>query len=200
MVQALAEKSRFYHIEKVAPPGTVYVAAVSPTIARRVLRGEEPGTAPLAIDLHPSLRGTRLRDVAWAELYPLIGPRVVQVLRHIGATGWSVRPLSVPDELDVLRDYGALVVHGRGGPVGPCREHSSVVGDKPGSPMLKVRGWCLDPDAWDGSDLWLQPNGASLLIATRKVRDAFRRAKVTGVRLVDLCEIESLVSRDRFRI
>lgn len=200
MAQRLAEKGRFYYVEMVAPPGSVYVAAVSVAIARRVKRGEEPGTEPLAIELHPSLRGTRLRDVVWAELYPLIGPRVVQILCDVGATGWSVRPLSVPDELDVLRDYGALVVHGRGGHIGPCREYSSIVLDKPGSPLLDVKGWCLDPEEWDGSDLWLQPAGVSHLIVTRRVRDAFRRAKVTGVRLVDLCELVSLVSREKFKI
>lgn len=201
MAQRLAEKGRFYYVEKGAPPGAIYVAAVSDAAGLRVLRGEEPGSAPLAIDLHPSLRGTRLRDVVWAELYPLIGPRVVQILRDVGATGWSVRPISVPDELEVLRDYGALVVHGRGGHIGPCREYSSIVLDKPGSPLLDVKGWCLDLDEWDGSDVWSQRAGGSQIIVTRRVRDAFKRAKVTGIRrLTDLCEKESLVSREKFTI
>jgi hypothetical protein len=199
-VTALAEKGRFYYVESVAPGGSVYVAAQDGDLAARSLRGEEPGDAPLRIKLHPSLRGTRLRDVVWAELYPLLGPRVQQVLRDIQATGWSVRPISVPQELHMLRDYGAMVIHGRGGRIGPCREHSLIIGDKPGSPLLKVKGWCLDPREWDGSDFWVQPDRVSHKIATRKVRDALRKAKVTGLKFVDLSELETLVSRDTFRI
>ena len=70
--------------------------------------------------------------------------------------------------------------------------------DKPppaprGKPYQVLRGFYFNDDAWDGSDLCTADRTAHV-IATARVVDVFKRARIGNVRFVRLDEYEQAVS------
>ena len=176
------DTGEFFHMANSQATVATYLTTEA-RFADTAYRGECALSLPLPVSRHLVPGGGRLLDVLWAELRPLMSPRAVAVLKGINATGWTTRPVLASPEVSMVREYRALVVTGRGGEVTPCARHPELA---PEAENSIIRGWCFDPNEWDGSDLWLQRSGAMLLIVSARVAAAFRKAKVSGVRLIDV--------------
>lgn len=179
----MPDKGEFFHMANSQATVATYLRT-EPGFADTAYRGECALSLPLPVSRHLVPGGGRLLDVLWAELRPLLSPRAVAVLKAINATGWTTRPVLASPEVSMVSEYRALVVTGRGGEVTPFARHPELAPATENSAI--IRGWCFDPNEWDGSDLWLQRSGAMLLIVSARVAAAFRKAKVSGVRLIDV--------------
>ncbi len=152
-------------------------------------RGEQ--RFEVAVGPHRGVFGKVLRDVVWAEAYPLLSPQVMNVLREASLTGWttySCRLLpGVPAELAA---YQGLAVTGRCDKVRIDREHSEIVVDP--DPYRRghfYRGLYVDRASWDGSDFVMSAEGGVQLVVTGRVVKAFKAARISNIRFVPVEEV-----------
>ena len=184
MAFRLPDKAEYFHLSDSMASAAMQLTT-EPRFADLAFRGECAGDLPLPVSRSTDKpRARRLMDIAWAENRPLLSPRTIRVLERVGASGWTTRQVDPSSEVPEVIDYRALVVVGRGGEVGPCVGCSEI--ERETESTWFTRGWCLDRDEWDGSDLWLQRNGACLLILSARVALAFRRARISGCLLSDI--------------
>lgn len=132
---------------------------VAPSVGvkgNELLSGEYLGPLPLAAVIR--YRGTvgDLIGTYWANVF-LVSDRLSKAMRKLRLSGWRTLPVSVKDEPDLDNRLALLVITGRAGPVyGACGQ------TRPG---VDVIGQYLDPNEWDGSDLFLPANRRSILVA-----------------------------------
>jgi hypothetical protein len=108
----------------------------------------------------------------WGIVY-LVSEKMVTVLSESGMTGWRVTPVEIADGQPIRR-LSLLTVTGRCGPIygqsGVWRE---------GLPQL---GQFLEPESWDGSDLFVPDNENGILL-TPRCASVLRRARLRNLRL-----------------
>jgi len=187
---------RFYALGERFTRGTFRVHAL----------GELPGGDPLGLTrgeistqepvcFHHD-EGSRLKDHIGTTqaLLHLVSDRFVGVLE--GFSGWRAYPVEVYDkDGELVPGYHGLAMTGRCGPIDD--DLSPVMVLPPPVPQGKamphrigIRFW---PETWDGSDLFM-PEGRGWVLVTQEVRDALTAAKITGIDLDRISEIELLLS------
>lgn len=121
----------------------------------------------------------------------LISPRIVDVLKSIGATGW--RPVSAavfgPKE-EPIEGYSWLAVTSR--PVAIDYSQSEFIREF--GPSDELRGLYFVASDWDGSDVFAGTETRDVF-ATSRVRDALIKAKVTGILWKELMSLTILPLR-----
>jgi hypothetical protein len=187
---------RFYAIGERFARGTFRVHSL----------GALPGGDPLALtrgEVEPKEpvrfhhdEGSRVKDhigTTWALLH-LVSDRFIRALD--GFSGWRTYPVEVYDTGgDLIAGYQGLAVSGRCGPIDD--ELSPVMVLPPPVPQgaamphrIGIRFW---PETWDGSDVFM-PENTGWVLVTQEVRDALTAAKITGIELDRITEIELLLS------
>jgi hypothetical protein len=136
---------------------------------------------PLHIARHQYLRGARVLDVVWAELLPLISPRLQALLEESAVSGWATYPVVVEQDLSALQGYRALGITGRCRRVAFIEDERHVVERADG--FAVVKGLEIDTSTWDGADLFMGSD-SGFVIATGRVRALFKRAKIGNVSFV----------------
>ncbi len=171
-----------YHFDLVADPEF--------DLTKLVL-GERQLAAPLALRRMSGSTAADLMGTTWATMH-VISDRFAALLRSVAPTGWSTFPV----ELRLrggqpMSGYRGLSITGRTGPIE--EELGLDVILPPASPnglaVAGTRGWCFEPDTWDGSDVFT-PKGAAAFCVTESVADALRTAGISGLRLERMSEIE----------
>ena len=114
-----------------------------------------------------------------------VSDRVINLLRDGGFTGWDSYPVEVYlKDGSKLDGYQGLMVTGSCGALNPSiPEPIDVVGyywEGVSWPFLK--GFPLDIASWDGTDIF-RPDDLSVIIISRRLRDAFKQAKISNVNL-----------------
>ncbi len=122
----------------------------------------------------------------------VMSDRFTAHLRSVAPTGWSTFPVELRLRGDQpMSGYRGLSITGRTGPI--KEELGLDVILPPASPnglaVAGTRGWCFEPDTWDGSDVFT-PEGAAAFCVTEPVADALRTAGISGLRLERMFEIE----------
>jgi hypothetical protein len=168
--------------------------------------GEIPGGDALALtrgEVEPKEpvrfhhdEGSRIKDhigTTWALLH-LVSDGFISVLD--GFSGWRSYAIEVYDPRgELIPGYHGLAVTGRCGRIDD--ELSPVMVLPPPVPQgeamphrIGIRFW---PETWDGSDVFM-PDGSGWVLMTQEVRDALTGAKITGIELDRITEIELLLS------
>jgi hypothetical protein len=162
-----------------------------------LLRGERKLDQPLELK---ATAGGEATDFLWSQFTGItcISQRVADLLREHAVTGWSTYPVTVRGRKgEIIPGYSGLSFIGRAGDWD--RSRSQIVMWPPPTPTGKAveayRGIFFDERSWDGSDVFL---GGGTRVVTRKVRDIFKREKVSNVRLTPLPEVEVEVALDKY--
>jgi len=167
--------------------------------------GELPGGDALALtrgEIEPQEpvrfhrdEGSRIKDyigTTWA-LLALISDRFVGVLE--GFSGWQMYPVEIyAEDGKLVPGYQGLAVTGRCGPIdddlSPVMVLPPPVPEGEAMPhRIGIRFW---PETWDGSHVFM-PEGTGWVLVTQEVRDALTTAKITGIELHRITEIELLL-------
>jgi hypothetical protein len=136
-------------------------------------------TAPLQIERS---RGSKFPSpVTWVDISRLtVSSRVIEALRPF--SGWSTFPVTFVDV--PAADHVGLAVWGRSGPA--FMDESRQV---PKLHHVDLRGMFIDPETWDGSDIF-EPSARWGPIVTDEVRRAMNRAKIHNLQFVRMSEYE----------
>lgn len=123
----------------------------------------------------------------------IVSGRFVSVLRSVAATGWSLFPVELRLKADEpLPGYHGLSITGRAGPVQSELASDVIFRPFPGSaPAAGKRGWCFEPETWDGSDVFT-PDGHAALCVTEPVAEVLRASALTGLRTARMSDIEMI--------
>ncbi len=143
------------------------------------------------------LRGSTLRDFIWVEPHPVINDRVVELLSSHGLTGWTTYPVEILDRRgEIVRGYHGLAVTGRCQSIRIGKKYSNVVyKDYPGGTFPNYKGLYFSKDSWDGSDFLVAADGqGGWILVTERVRQLFRKNRVTNCRLTPIEDVEIAVS------
>jgi hypothetical protein len=139
--------------------------------------------------------GGQATDIMWSGFIPLfcISSRVVKVLEENKFTGWSLYPAKVFDHKgNELPDYHGFSVTSYAGKQDLRR--SEIITKPPmttnGEPYNVYKGFYFEDEKWDGSDIFRVYS--SHKIVTKKVKEAFKRAKIVNVMFTQLLEDETL--------
>lgn len=146
--------------------------------------------------------GGQATDFLWSGHVTLvcISPRVVELLRTCGCTGWSTYPVEVYDRKgELLPGYLGFSITGP-----ECKRdksRSQIIGKPiPGLPersMKVYKGLYFNEECWDGSDFfWIRYLNAKII--TEKVYRLFKKNKVRNIRMIPLPEAERDVLLDRY--
>jgi hypothetical protein len=102
----------------------------------------------------------------------LVSDRFLETLAREGLSGWQAVP--IPGLPDLGGPYSLLVITGRGGPA-----YGSDGIRFPGLPAL---GQFLDPEQWDGSDLFVVDRQVAIYI-TNAAAQRLARHRLTNLEL-----------------
>ena len=111
--------------------------------------------------------------------------RFFEMLKRIGATGWSDYPVILRSKQGVeCTGYRGLAVHGKTGKIVDSLSAKAVDLPKfPGCPACPALvGYLFEPHSWDGHDICLFENTLRLMI-TRRVARAIREEKFRGIEM-----------------
>lgn len=117
----------------------------------------------------------------------LISDNLLEILTDNQITGWRSYPVLVYDKKgNEIRGYNGFTVTGRGG------EMRFLIDKKELSRVESTKQYIQwDKSQWDGSDFfWVKP---MFLLATKKVRDVFKREKIKYLRLTPFSEYATIV-------
>jgi hypothetical protein len=124
-------------------------------------------------------------DVIWTTaVFPLlVSSRILAVLENNQISGWSTYPAKVTDRYgEACPDHCGLSVMGRCGTRDLSRS-VILLQQYPKGWFPHFEGHFFDESSWDGSDLFMEEDPRSgVMIATKKVVDAFRKAKISNIR------------------
>lgn len=158
--------ARPYRAEFVEPPPT----EISNMVA--ILRGTQP---PRWVFFRRSSGGAPA-DVIWTEIsfVFLVSERVVTALESAGLSGWTAYPVDVSDIADAR--YFGLAIRGRCG----ASQYSSGSGLR------------IDPETWDGSDVFMPDDESALIFLSEQGARVFREARVKNIMIVPFEEFDIL--------
>lgn len=148
--------------------------------------GEGAPAAALVFDRH---MGSRAVDFIQSSEVALrfMSPRMIEVLRSHGFTGWQTWPAEVHGKDGVLLPgYQGLAVTGRCG----GKDFSRLAPDDVVRPRVIVsyRATVFDLSKWSGHDFFA-PEGTLFSFVNRRVRDALVRANLKGLHLTPLTDL-----------
>lgn len=112
-----------------------------------------------------------------------------------GFSGWQTYPVEIFDQDgEQVPRYHGLAATGRCGPIDDLSPVMVLPPRFPGAEAMPNRiGLRFWPDTWDGSDVFCPDDGSALTLLTQEVCDALVAAKITGIDLDRITEIEQLV-------
>ncbi|HEX6700917.1 MAG TPA: hypothetical protein VF101_09330 [Gaiellaceae bacterium] len=144
-------------------------------------------------------QGSRLKDViGTTSATVLYSDRLIGVLDSGGFTGWRTYAVEVYDEVgSAVPGYQGLVVTGRSGPIVRSLSRAMVVPPPvpAGKAMPHWIGLRFVPETWDGSDVF-RPAGTLWTLVTQEVRDSLVAARLTGLNLRRVTEIEMALDEE----
>jgi hypothetical protein len=176
------------------------------TGSRRPFRGRMPletdGRGLTRAEVHPShpvtvewaMGSAKPGEVTWTTHGEpiVVSDSVVQLLRSRGFTGWSLYEVSVRDKQGQLSPgYSGLAVTGRCGNI-DWAQGIEVPRIFPAGIFPVWKGLFFDPASWDGSDFFMDAEGAGYVFVVEEVKRAFERAKIRNVEFQPLDEFERL--------
>lgn len=166
---------------------------------RTLFRGERAPDAPLVCDRAGGSRAVDFVAGGSVEIR-FMSPRMIEVLRSHGFTGWQTWPAEVHGKDGVLLPgYEGLAVTGRCGDLRleslSLEEACSRRWGKSGY-FVKLDATWYDLTKWSGHDVFT-PAGVNMVFVTRRVHDALRRSKLTGIGLEPLVDVAVYVPVDR---
>jgi hypothetical protein len=137
-------------------------------------------------------------DVVWTTMVaPLIvGPRVLQLLETGGFTGWDTYPVDLVDKAGrPVRGYAGLMITGRCDSV-DLSKSEIVLRQCPGGWYPQVRGYFVDRESWDGTDVFMdRPDslGRTTLfrLVSARLVCALREASIKNLRFEAAADVES---------
>ncbi|MBI4330930.1 MAG: hypothetical protein HY673_06595 [Chloroflexi bacterium] len=137
--------------------------------------------------------GGQLADFLWASsvFITCISQRVLGLLKANGFTGWDTYPVEAYGRRgEPLPGYHGFAVKSWAGKINLAK---SPIIDKPplvpgADPYRVYRGLYFDEKNWDGSDVFRLAAGETVI--TGRVKDVFKKAKVTNILLTPLDEFE----------
>jgi len=179
---------------RLGPEDARYEGQEASMWAHRLFLGEERPAPPLRL---VGMMGGKAVDMIWATIQCIvISQRLVDVMTTERFTGWDTCEVDVYDrQRQRLTGYYGLAITGRAGDQDLMR--GDVVDKPPPAPRGRsyqvLRGLYFQNDAWDGSDFSTVDRTAKL-VASARVVDAFKRARIGNVRFVRLDEYEQAVS------
>jgi hypothetical protein len=122
-----------------------------------------------------------------------LAPRVLGTLRDTGATGWHSVPVELVDRQGAsIHGYEMLIVDGRCGPKRYDLARPREV-EYPAQFAAEWVGFHFNLDQWDGSDLFMTTTYSETVVATEKVRTAFRKERIKSFEFVP---VEDVVLND----
>jgi hypothetical protein len=133
-----------------------------------------------------------VKGFTWSTEGVMLSPKVLQLFRRHGVTGFETRPVKVsfPEEIEIELpppDLHELVVTGWGGLASP-RAGVELVKWCPACGATKFSiadpSQLIDSGAWDGSDLFFVWPLPMYLFVTDRVADLLRQERVSGVELI----------------
>lgn len=126
---------------------------------------------------HADLLGTEEVDVFF------ISPSFLAVLEPL--TGWRRgNQVVVEDRQGRSARYTQLIVKGRSGQVRSPQSRATNESDG----FADVRGMPIEPDGWDGADLFT-PEGSSFILLSQRAADVLRAAQLSNVEIEDASEV-----------
>lgn len=132
--------------------------------------------------------GSKLADfinTGWGKGIGPASDRVIDLLRDEGFTGWDTFPIEVYlKDGSRLLGYQGLMVTGKCGALNPAASEPIDVVDYTfrGWSDLNFKGFPLDYEAWDGSDIFTLPRDISYhIFVSRRLRDAFKKHKISSI-------------------
>mgnify|MGYP001765823577 CR=1 FL=1 len=108
-------------------------------------------------------------------LLMVVSDRVVAILRENGVKSFTTYKVEVMRGGKKIASYNGLAVLGRGGPNNPTAYRD---GPMPGTSIQRIRG--LSPTKWEGSDLFVLDDLYRVVLATERLKDIFKKEKVTN--------------------
>ncbi len=145
------------------------------------------GLRPMSGSLAADLMGT-----TWAVVN-LMSDSLTRLLSSAAPEGWY--PFPVELQLrggEPLTGYHGLSITGRTGPIRQDLSVDAILPPVPGGQAVPgMRGWCFDPQSWDGSDVF-SPEGAAAFCVTEAVADVLLTSGLTGMRIERMSEIEEV--------
>lgn len=161
---------------------------------RTLFRGERAPDAPLVCDRAGGSRAVDFVAGGSVEIR-FMSPRMIEVLRSHGFTGWQTWPAEVHGKDGVLLPgYQGLAVTGRCGRVmvdrltrDEVQRRLSMTGT-----MVKLDATWYDLSQWSGHDFF-SPVGTYSVFVTRRVHEALHRSGLKGVFLKPLADVEVVV-------
>lgn len=135
--------------------------------------------------------GSIQNDFMWVSLEPLIHRRIGDLLELSTVTGWSTYPVEVHDRDGALAGFCGLAITGRCQSIFLDKNHSELVYEVTSRGQFPYyKGLSITVDSWDGSDFFMSADGQSeWIVVTRKVRDLFRKANVTNIRMEPVSQV-----------
>ncbi len=135
---------------------------------------------------------TDMLDTGFVSLF-LISDKMLRVLKENKITGWKTYPVKVYDKKgNEVEDYHGFSITGRSGPIN--YDKSEIIEKQlapEGPPSKYYKGRYFGYEKWDGSDFFI-PEGTFYIIVTKKVVQAFKKAKLTNIRFECLTDIETM--------
>jgi len=162
-----------------------------------LFRGMETPNNPILLE---GYMGSKISDFMHSGLLfiRVISNRVLFILKDNYVTGWKTYPVEVHDRGgNLLPGYHGFSVIGK-----ECRRdrsRSQIITKQAvpgGEPFEVYKGLYFFEEDWDGSDIFLVQN--NMIVVTEKVRNLFKKNKVTNVKFIPLEEIELDVYLDKF--
>lgn len=152
----------------------------------RGLRGLHERTCKI---IHPGRQRHFIRSVHLGV--KLISEEVIEALKHINATGWDTFPVKIKGGAASPKFYG-LVVRSTCGleRSDTASAACSVRRGRDGKIFPKFFGRYFQPSQWNGSDIFLFENQATMIVHHR-ILDEFRRRGITPYAVERLDHAES---------
>ena len=119
----------------------------------------------------------------------LVSQAFIDALESNGITGWSTYPVRLFGKADQeLPGYYGLAVTGRSGPADKSRSRvvrhrradGSLVVRSDGSIVKRRYGWFIDPETWDGMDLFVVGTTRAICV-TVAAKEKLEAAGLTGL-------------------
>ena len=173
---------------------SAFRGTVRPDPGWKLLRGEMKLTRPVCVEY---ALGNKMLDFLWAELYPLVSDRVIDLLTSQGLSGWSTYPVDVRDRNGrSIKGYRGLCILGRCQQICLDKEHSRVVYEENARGRFPYyRGLYVSTDSWDRSDFFMSTDERTAYkVVTGRVSSLFRTARVKNVQLEPLSDVQVYAS------
>lgn len=187
-------------------PGFDKIFLLGESGSRRAFRGDlgvettEEAFALTRAEMHPShpipvqwaMGSAKPGDVVHTTYATpiIVSDSVVQLLRSLGFTGWSLYEVSVHDKQgQPVPGYHGFAVAGRCGNI-DWAKGIEVPRIFPAGIFPVWKGLFFDPDSWDGSDFFMPAQTVGHVLVVEEVKKALERAKIKNVGFTRLDQFE----------